>query len=146
MKYLLTWKILLKLMGFRPSSCTYRLNWARKTYWGWRVDEMTLPSRHRIRNSCHDGLRPSTLPLGHGGSPQYWIFTREREETFCFFENWIPERVTSPRSPTFQAGSFNHCNSATWKVGSYCLLTLRVGTTKHEWPAGTRWSITRQIG
>ena len=33
--------------------------------------EMTLSSRHRIRNSSPGGLRPSTLPLGHGGSPQY---------------------------------------------------------------------------
>ena len=31
--------------------------------------EMTLSSRHRIRNSSPGGLRPSTLPLGHGGSP-----------------------------------------------------------------------------
>ena len=30
--------------------------------------EMTLPSRHRIRNSNPGGLRPRTLPLGHGGS------------------------------------------------------------------------------
>ena len=28
------------------------------------------------------GVRPSTLPLGHGGSPQYWFITSEREETF----------------------------------------------------------------
>ena len=32
---------------------------------------MTLSSRHRIRNSSPGGLRPSTLPLGHGGSPQW---------------------------------------------------------------------------
>ena len=31
--------------------------------------EMTLSSRHRIRNSSPGSLRPSTLPLGHGGSP-----------------------------------------------------------------------------
>ena len=30
--------------------------------------EMTLSSRHRIRNSSPGDLRPSTLPLGHGGS------------------------------------------------------------------------------
>ena len=35
--------------------------------------EMTLSSRHRIRNSSPGCLRPSTLPLGHGGSPQYWL-------------------------------------------------------------------------
>ena len=32
---------------------------------------MTLPSRHGIRTSNPGGLRPSTLPLGHGGSLQY---------------------------------------------------------------------------
>ena len=31
------------------------------------MSEMTLPSRHRIRNSNPGGLGPSTLPLGHGG-------------------------------------------------------------------------------
>ena len=35
------------------------------------MSEMTLPSRHRIRNSNPGGRRPSTLPLGHGCSPQY---------------------------------------------------------------------------
>ena len=30
------------------------------------MNEITLPSRHRIRNSIPGGLRPSTLPLGHG--------------------------------------------------------------------------------
>ena len=43
---------------FRPPLCTYRLNLAR------RMSEMTLPSRHM-----------STIPLGHGGSLQYLIFT-----------------------------------------------------------------------
>ena len=33
------------------------------------MNEMTLPSRHRIRNSSPGGLRPSTLPLGYNGSP-----------------------------------------------------------------------------
>ena len=32
------------------------------------MSEITLPSRHRIRNSTPGGMRPSTLPLGHGGS------------------------------------------------------------------------------
>ena len=48
---------------------------------------MTLPSRHRIWNLGHGGLRPSTLPLGHGGSPQYWIFTSKRERNILFLWN-----------------------------------------------------------
>ena len=43
--------------------------------------EMTLSSRHRIRNSSPGGLRPSTLPLGHGGSPHV-----DGEETFSFLK------------------------------------------------------------
>ena len=31
------------------------------------MNEMTLPSRHGIQNSSPGGLKPSTLPLGHGG-------------------------------------------------------------------------------
>ena len=31
------------------------------------MNEMTLSSRHRIRNSSPGGLRPSTLPLGRRG-------------------------------------------------------------------------------
>ena len=34
-----------------------------------------------------------------------------REETFSFIETWIPERCSNPRSPIFQAGSFNHCTT-----------------------------------
>ena len=42
------------------------------------MNEMTLPFRHRIRNSIPVALRSSTLPLGHGDSPQHLIFTSER--------------------------------------------------------------------
>ena len=48
---------------------------------------MILPSRHRIQNSSAGGLRPSTLPLGHGDSPQYWIFTSERRRYIWFLWN-----------------------------------------------------------
>ena len=55
--------------GFRPPLCTYRLNWARRTSWGWwdDWDDTVL----QTQDSSPGGLRPSTLPLGHGGSPQY---------------------------------------------------------------------------
>ena len=48
------------------------------------MNDMTLPPRLRIRNSDPGGLRPSTLPLGHGDSPQYKKSLRvSGEETFC---------------------------------------------------------------
>ena len=50
------------------------------------VNEMTLPSRHVIRNSSLGGLRPSTLPVGHGGSPQYYIVSSKRRRNICFFD------------------------------------------------------------
>ena len=66
------------------------------------MNEMALPSRHRILNLSPDGLWPSTLSLGHGGSPQYWIFTSERRRNFCFSGTWRPECGTNPRSQIFQ--------------------------------------------
>ena len=64
--------------------------------------EMTLPSRHRILNSIPGGLRPSTLPLGHGGSPQYWLSHMDGEETF--FVSFKPPRPgIEPRTLAWKA-------------------------------------------
>ena len=41
------------------------------------MNDVPPPSRHRIRNSSPGVLRKNTLPLGHGGSTQYSIFTNE---------------------------------------------------------------------
>ena len=38
---------------------------------GPRVVVSTAALHARVRGSSPGGLRPSTLPLGHGGSPQY---------------------------------------------------------------------------
>ena len=48
------------------------------------MNVMTLPSRHRIRNSNAVGVRPRTqgLPLVRGGSQQY---TSERGKNIFFF-------------------------------------------------------------
>ena len=46
------------------------------------MNTMTLPSRHRIRNSSPGGLRPSTLPLDHGGSRNIKSLRVSGEETF----------------------------------------------------------------
>ena len=52
-------------------------------------------AQHRIRNSNPEGLRPSTLLLGHGGSPQYWVLRVDGEETSLFLSN-RQDRETSP--------------------------------------------------
>ena len=51
------------------------------------MNEMTVSSRHRIRNSRPGGLRPSSLPLG-----QFYMFYMsvlhvDGEETFLFLSN-----------------------------------------------------------
>ena len=61
------------------------------------MNEMTLSSRHRIRNSSPGGLRPSTLLLGHGGSPQYRVLHMDEEETFLFL--FLSNRETGNRTP-----------------------------------------------
>ena len=63
---------------------------------------MTLSSRHKIRNSSPGGLRPSTLPLGHGGSPQYWLSHVDGEETF-FVSSKPPRPGTEPRTLAWKA-------------------------------------------
>ena len=66
------------------------------------MNEMTLSSRHRIRKSSPGGLRPSTLPLGHGGSPQYWLSHVDGEETF--FVSFKPPRPgTEPQTLAWKA-------------------------------------------
>ena len=43
------------------------------------------------------------------------------EETFYFFETWRPEWGSTPRSPTFQAGNFNHCIRAPARTRWLCV-------------------------
>ena len=65
---------------------------------------MTLPSRHRIRNSSPGGLRPSTLPLGHRGSPQYWVLRVDGEELFQTAET----RKQTPNSSVKGSGAIHY--------------------------------------
>ena len=59
------------------------------------MSEMALPSRHMIRNSNPAGLKQSTLPPGHGGSPQYWVLQVDGVGTFLFLSN-LWDREKSP--------------------------------------------------
>ena len=101
---------------------------------------MTLSSKHRIRNSSPGGLRPSTLPLGHGGSPQYWLPHVDGEETFfCFFQT----AETGNRTPNsgVKGSGANHYPRApaqlwkTWYVYRLC-------SSQPETPSGEIRQIT----
>ena len=98
----------MKWWSFTPPLCIYRITGQEKPPENCEMNEMTLPFRHRIRNSNPDGLRLSPLPLGYGSLPNIEFLRVSREETFCFFETWMPEWGSNPRSPTFLTGSFNH--------------------------------------
>ena len=92
--------VTIKWMGILMSMCTCTMKWqklimvvlghlcAHVCYTGPReppedgeMNEMTLPSRHRIQHSSPGSLRSGTLPLGQGCSPQYWISTSEQRGT-----------------------------------------------------------------
>ena len=50
--------------GFRPPLCTYRLNWARRTSWGWwdDWDDTVLQTQDSIRRFEHATSRSRRLP------------------------------------------------------------------------------------
>ena len=77
-----------------PLLCTYRLNWARRTSWGWW--DITLPSTYRILNSNPGSMRPSSLPLGQGGSPTilnlYEWAGKKHFVTFLFYMPWWDDK------------------------------------------------------
>ena len=90
---------------------------------------MTLSSRHKSQNSSSSGLRPNTLPLGHRGSPQYWIFTSEGEEAVLFLWNLNARVGFEPAISDFPSRQlWNHCTRAPAPVVhcdvNYYLLTV----------------------
>ena len=92
--------------GFRPLLCTYRLNWARRTSWGWwdEWDDTSLQTwdlKFKPRR-----LGPSRLPLGQGGFTQHGVLQVDGEETFLFLSNHR-DRKTSPNSSVKGSGT-NH--------------------------------------
>ena len=88
--------------GFSPLLFTYRLNWSRRTSWGW-CDDTALQTQY----SNPGGLRPSTLPLGHGGSPQHWVLGVDWDwEWIVSFKP--PEPENEPRTHSVKGSGANH--------------------------------------
>ena len=58
--------------GFTPHLFTYRLNWARRTSWGWWYEWGDTALQTHDSKLSPAGLRPSTLSLGHVGCPPDW--------------------------------------------------------------------------
>ena len=72
--------------GSTPHLYTYRLNWVRRIWVWW--DEWGVTALQTQDSKLSPvGLRPSTLTLGHGGCPQYSIFTIEQGGNILFLWN-----------------------------------------------------------
>ena len=89
--------------------CTYRLNWARGTCWGWwyEWDDTVLQiqdSKLKPRRSEAECATSRSWRL-----PTKLIVYEWAGKKLLFLETWIPKRGggADPRSPTFQTGSFN---------------------------------------
>ena len=70
------------------------------------MNEMTLLCGHRIRNSSPGGLRPSTLPLIHRGSPQYCFTSGWGRNIYVSFNS--PGPGTDPRNSSVKSSGANH--------------------------------------
>ena len=73
--------------GFRPPLCTYRLNWARRTFWGWWDDWDDT-----VFQTQDSKFEPWRSEAEHATSrsrrlPTILTFTREwGRNIFCFFQ------------------------------------------------------------
>ena len=83
--------------GFRPPLCTYRLNWARRTSWGWWDDWDDT-----VLQTQDSKFEPWRSEAEHATSrsrrlPAILTFTRGwGRNNFCFFQtaetgNWTPD-------------------------------------------------------
>ena len=76
-----------KKSGFRPPLCTYRLNWARRTSWGWWDDWGDT-----VLQTQDSKFEPWRSEAEHATSrsrrlPAILTFTRGwGRNTFCFFQ------------------------------------------------------------
>ena len=82
---------------------------------------MTLPSGHRIWNSSSGGLRPSSLPLAHRGSPLCWIFTSEGGGILfvclkleCHSVGWYPFQLAGSGVTIRKLGELSICLKQNW--------------------------------
>ena len=72
--------------GFRPLLCTYRLNWARRTFWGWwdewddtvrqTQDSKFEPWRSEAEHPTSRSRRPPTIPSFTRGWGRYYNANR----------------------------------------------------------------------
>ena len=117
--------------GFRPPLCTYRLNWARRTPWGWWDDWDDT-----VLQTQDSKFEPWRSEAEHATSrsrrlPTILTFTRGwGRNIFCFFQT----AETGNRTPNsgVKGSGANHYSRAparlAWEAGFYTL--LKTGSIK----------------
>ena len=107
------------------------------------MKEVTLPSRHRIQNLGPRGLRPSTLPLGHRGSPQHWMWEWIGKKQFVSLkiEYQIGGRTCNLRLS--KQAVFNHCARApAWSGFKHAAISYQ---TFFQCLADVRWTLYHKL-
>ena len=107
--------------GFRQPLCTYRLNWARRTSWGWwdDWDDTVLQTQDSKFEPCRSEAEHATSRSGR--LPTILTFTRGwGRNIFCFFQT----AGTGNRAPnlavlTTTLGPPPVLWSADWQCGVY---------------------------
>ena len=117
--------------GFRPPSCTCRLNWARTTFRGWWDD-----TAHQTKDSkFQPWWSEAELAISRSRSPlpKYWIFTSERIRNILFLWNLKARVGFEPAISDFPSRQFKHCTmpwplpyriskSTRFTIGKLCLI------------------------
>ena len=76
--------------GFRPPLCTYRLNWARRTSWGWwddwddtflqTQDSKFVPWRSEAEHATSRSRRLPTILISHVDGEETFLFLSNRRD------------------------------------------------------------------
>ena len=117
--------------GFRPPLCTYRLNWARRTSWGWWDD-----SDDTVLQTQDSKFEPWRSEAEHATSrsrrlPTILTFTRGWGRNICFFQTAETGNRT-PDSGVKGSGANHYPRAPARAVRSkpICLLSVYRGETE----------------
>ena len=102
-----------EINGVLGHLCAYRLNWARRTSWGWwyKWDDTELKTQDSKLEPWWSEAEHAT-PRPRRLSTILILYESTGKKHFVSLKFEGQSGGSSPRSPTFQAGSFNHCTRA----------------------------------
>ena len=81
----------MKWIGFRPALCTYRLNWARRTSWGW-WDDWVKASGILAQPSAEQANLTSHFPRSEQSIASWYcqiIYNKWKDDLHIVIPGWI---------------------------------------------------------